>query len=613
MIILLIILILFLLILVLVWSLINIVLLSKASNSILKENYDSILYSNKMITSSEREDSAILLIFSGYEDEGIEQFNKHKSIFMDNLSNAKSNITIEEESAVLDSLQAYYLNYINMFENLLRKKDSAENADSNSLGQYYYQEIFPVFNRIRVFCDSLKTLNQNQMQKANTNAINRGEYAATSTLVIGLIAVLMGIIFGILASNRIVRSLFKVIDATNKISAGNYKINIKPDNIYETDVLANELMKMARKLDSFQKMQIERIINEQKKTDIVFKSLQDGIIVVDKDGQIKNVNPKAKEFLGTVADSIIGENISGILSVIESEKKEKQILDFITGESSSLEAVNVKMDSHYYEINLISLETDSGKRFGSTLLIHDITRMVEIGQMKTDFISTASHELRTPVTSIEMSINLIKEKLEERTDKSEKELLDIAVEDVYRLKLLINDLLDMSKLDRQNIITKVHDIEDIIKIPGSIRKTKMKNNDYDFKYEKTDADGKIKIDHSKMYLVFKNLIDNAVKYSKKGSTIKMSSSIKNDYYYFSIINKGNKIPKSQEKNIFEKFVRLSQSDHTPGTGLGLAMCKKIIEYHGGRIWIDQSSEDTNKFVFKLPLYRGDENEEDTDS
>ena len=277
-----------------------------------------------------------------------------------------------------------------------------------------------------------------------------------------------------------------------------------------------------------------------------------------------------------------------------------------TGKSPQLEddilTVEREQRTQYYKFAITPVVTETEEVVGAILLLQDVTKLKELDNLKSEFVATASHELRTPLTGMAMSLNLLVETTEDKLSESESELLDTAVEDVERLRGLVNDLLDLSKIESGKLELDFVDVEVNFLLDKAISALNIqaKQNQVTLVKQPLSQDIKTKVDANKIIWVLTNLIANALRYSDREGEIKIGAASKNTWVEIFVVDHGAGIPLEYQGKIFDKFVQVETEKDVGGSGLGLAICKEMVQAHGGRIWVDSTVGEGSTFTFTVP-------------
>ncbi|MFW6230288.1 MAG: sensor histidine kinase, partial [Halanaerobium sp.] len=241
----------------------------------------------------------------------------------------------------------------------------------------------------------------------------------------------------------------------------------------------------------------------------------------------------------------------------------------------------------------------------SVTLLEDITRLKEIDQLKSDFISTVSHEFRTPLTSITMALNMLIDEDVGSINIDQEELLQNSLDDCERLTNLVEDLLDLSKMESGKIELDIRPVNLKKLTQNTIEHFEEQAEEKSIKLyvDEMSEDLMVEVDPNKISWVISNLVSNALRYTEANDEIKISASQRGKSVYVEVFDTGMGIKKSDLNRIFEKFFRSDNNEAKTGSGLGLAIVKEIITAHNGRIWADSEKGSWTKFTFSIPLAR----------
>jgi two-component system, NtrC family, sensor histidine kinase KinB len=600
-----------LMVLVLVWAFLNLWDLGQASDAILKENYKSILAAENMVYAIERQDSALLLMFMGYQEQGWSQFRENESQFFQWLGRAKDNITVEGEGKIVNMIETEYSKYLDHVTELR----PISMAGPRKTGTFYHETILPSFLSVRGTCIRLREINQENMFKISERARFIAKRAIWSMAIIGIAAVGIGIGFSLLLSNLLTKPVRRMVEATQEIAEGNYDIQIPTHSSDELGRLTDEFNSMAKKLKGFHDLNIEQIIAEKGKSEAIIRSIDDGIILVDAEFKITEMNPMARRILDVQPDMSQNRHF---LEVVKSE----QLFNYIKqsmesakppsiGEKENVFSVERDETRRYYQFSITRVRGKKGILIGAVLLLRDVTRLAELDRLKSEFVMTASHELRTPLTSIGMSIDLLLEGAIKKLNEKEQHLLLAAHEDLQRLKAFVSNLLDLSKIEAGKMEMELSSIpiSELFDKGITVFKTQSEEKAVSLSFNVPEGLPNVKADHNKITWVLTNLISNALRYTPSGGHITLSAESFGPYVQVSVTDDGPGVPYEYQSKIFDKFVQVKSDKAVGGSGLGLAICKEIVRAHGGTIWVDSIPGAGSKFTFSLPVAEWSKKEE----
>lgn len=591
--------------LVVAWAVTNLVSLGKATDAILHENYRSILAAENMVDELERQDSGILIMFLGASEKGIDQFRESEKVFLEWLARAKDNTTIQGEAELVQSIETDYSKYRRQFSRLTELRNTAKIPIQSSLATYQ-ESVHPLFAKVREACVGLRYLNEKTMYEASVRASHVAKRAIWSTVLVAVSALIVALIFSLILAERIVRPIRYFMEASRKISSGDYTVKVPVETGDELGHLAGEFNQMAAQLGRYHVMNIEQIISEKNKGEAILSSIEDGLVVFDTNLNVTGINPAAHRMLVLgfaesqtlqCADILPDPNVCDLIrKTVETGKQptvpdEQRIVTLPEGERS-----------RHYLFSVTAIRGRDRNLSGIVLLLKDVTRLKEVERIKSEFIMAASHELRTPLTSLAMSVDLLLERVPQELAEKDRDLLQAAHEEVHRMKALVNDLLDLSKIEAGKIELEFESVpvRTLFDHVQEVFKSQMDIKEVSFTSELTGDLPSIRVDVNKITWVLTNLVSNALRYVSKSGHIQLMAHRIGPNVHLSVRDDGPGIPLEYQSKVFEKFIQMNGRD-AGGTGLGLAICKEIVRAHGGTIWVESSSGQGSTFIFTLPV------------
>lgn len=584
------------------WAIFNFKVLNNTVEKIFDSNYKSIAAAQQMESIIERQDSLQLSYLSTKDQKYIDAFIKAEKEFQNFLKQAKNNVTEKGEKDFVSELDASYNSYINTFYKFLAKE--------NLQTEYYFSEIFPKFEKIKSTCKNLLELNQNAMILKRKEADITTKKASFLMITLTIIMTFLGIIVIIHSTKKILYQFNIFIDKIKKISGKDYSQKIPLNMDKEFNKLGLAFNQMTKQLDIYKQMDIEKILNEKSKAEAIVESISDGIIVTDMNNNIILVNEAAEKIFNIKEQDVLdrqfleGINNPKIFDSIQEVLKNKNLKSSLKQIEISLASNNKKMYCKVY----VSSISKNNENIGVITLLQDITKSKEIDKMKTEFIATVSHEFKTPLTSIGMSVDLLSADKDINSNPMHKDLIRIIKEEKERMVYLIKDLLDLSKIETGKGQIKLENCKLKSILENSIEDLKnyCDEQEAEVTLENIDENLSVYADPSKISLVIKNLISNAVKYRKENVKPKILIDIikKSNNVIVSVKDNGRGIPQDYLEKIFEKFiqVKVSNDGKIEGTGLGLSICKGIIKAHNGEIWVESTVDKGSTFYFSLKSF-----------
>ncbi|HCX03878.1 MAG TPA: hypothetical protein DHM42_05270 [Clostridiales bacterium] len=588
-----------------IWSIINFNRLSDSIENIMQSNYRSIEAAQSMTVAIERQDSAELAQMFSDKDTTSNSFRENEVEFLRNLSRAEDNITEEGEEEILKRINSLYIDYVDKYSVLVEIQNS---EGSNAAKEYYYNEILPLFEETKEETRKLLALNQQGMITRKDRAHDISTSATFSTMLISLLTIIIGVVLSIYLTKKIVKPIRNLIDKIKKIAEGDYKQQLDISGNDEIARLAKEFNTMTQKLRSYELLNIKKLMEEKQKADAIVESISDGIIVTNDEHKLLLVNRAAEKAFNIREREALNKhfleviNREDIFKIIEKTKDKKPTDEYKKYLDISL---SVEDKTEHYRLNIRPITTKEGENIGVVTLMQNITKLKEVDQIKSDFVSTVSHEFRTPLTSIIMGVGLLLDEVPGPINEEQKELVEAIEEDSERLKKLVSDLLDLSRMESGKIKMDIerNNIRDILNNAVKPFKRQLEEKDVDLEIKIRDNLSNVKADFNKISWVFTNLIGNALRYlpdEKEGKIIIDAKETANKMLV-SVADNGKGISEEYQQKIFEKFIQAKDNDNKGGTGLGLAISKEIINAHGGEIWVNSKIGEGSTFYFTLNL------------
>lgn len=336
----------------------------------------------------------------------------------------------------------------------------------------------------------------------------------------------------------------------------------------------------------------------------IFELANDTILVRDIETyEIVDCNKKTKEMFGYSKEEMLGAG-PGLLVSGEAGYQAKNLVEFYEkaarGEPQIFEFLVKDNIGRYFWIEANLRRAIIGGRYRLLAIIRDIDERKRISEMKENFMNTVSHELRTPLGAIKEGVSIVSDGAIGEINQKQKDILGIAKRNVDRLSRLINQVLDFQKLETRGMEFRFgdNDIADIIKDVHVSMLSLAAKKRLEFVLKLEEKLPRLKIDKDRIIEVLTNLVDNAIKYTDKGS-ISISCSYGDNFVQVSVTDTGKGIKEEDKDKIFQKFVQIER--RPGGTGLGLVICKEIVEAHKGKIWVESEYGKGSVFSFILPI------------
>jgi PAS domain S-box-containing protein len=575
--------------------------LSNASKGTLTNNYESVEYTMKMLQSLDRMydyQTNRSLVESEAPGKAIldKKYNEEKSNFMKYFLAEKNNITEPGEKEMVDELSVNY-------NNLLSVIDQNPNTISIVAARNSYaitrQSIVDIYN-----------INMSAVYKTNSRIETTAKRISLWMIIIGGFSILITLFFIIKYPSSIVDPILELTEKIKAISKGNYDQQLNFSSKDELGDLAAAFNTMAVRLKEYDESNLNNLLFEKKRLDAVIENLQDAVFILDENKYILMANRGALSLTGlrnsdivakyapdvAVNNDLFRELVKGMIK--EGEGK--------NGNDEKPIKIIQNQKEYYYSREIIEIKTkptgsDQQKTIGFILLLKNITLFEERDVAKTNLIATVSHELKTPISSINLSLKLLEDNRIGKLNEEQINLVYSVRQQSARLSKMVNELLDFSQTETGNIKLKISKVrpEDIADLSVTAIMMLLSEKKIQINLNVADNLPDVKADLEKTVWVLVNLITNAIRYTPENGFIDLNAENGNGFIKFSVHDQGPGINKDDQEKIFKRFVQVGNKNK--GTGLGLAISKEFVQAQGGSIIVESEPGKGSTFSFFLPV------------
>ena len=576
--------------------------LGSHSQTILKDNYRSVLAAQRMKEAIERMDSAALFIVADQRQKGIEQAEKYRPLFEAELKVQEGNITEAGEKEFTLGLRRAWTDYQAKFARL------DKSAGPEAARQLYFAELEGAFYRVKAAADEILAINQDTMVRKSDEVRRTAERMNAITLTVALVALVLGVVVSTLLTRRLLQPLSALSDATKKIGEGNFDARARVRGNDELAGLARDFNTMAARLAEYRKSSLGELLQAHLSMQAAIDSLPDPVVVFSVEGYLQNVNRAAETLLGLKTDSGAKEPLKDVDPAARAvlERVRSHVLSgkgaFAPRGFEDAVQLSTLLGDRYFLPRGAPVYEARGVIVSVTVILQDVTRLRRFEELKNDLVATVAHEFRTPLTSLRMAVHLCAEKAAGPLTEKQEELLQAAREDCERLQGMVDDLLDLSRIESGRVEIFPLPVEVRLLVVGALEEHRP---DADVKGVRLGMAGapppvSVLADHDRIGHVFSNLIGNAVRHTPRGGSIELGALRVNGSVRFTVSDTGAGIPKEYRERIFEKFFQVPGAG-PKGIGLGLYIAKEIVVAHGGEIGVESAAGQGSTFWFTLPI------------
>jgi PAS domain S-box-containing protein len=586
----------------------QLVTLNNINDMVIKNNYQSIFAAQGMLKNIDNHLRIINMVASKIPN----QRKEADKIFQDNrkelvtlIDVAKLNIRIEGEEELVKKIEISYNDCQEIIENLQQMNSSEE--ETIRLKTEARQKL----SELRELSLELSEMNRDDMYRANKRAQDYTVQYITSTIIISIIAVVIGIALTFWLTHIMVGPMEDLTKAVTEIRRGNLDISVRTNYPDEIGILAQEFNKMAESIKTYKQVDLDKLLKEKSRTEAIIRSVGDCLIVIDKNYRIITINPTAERVFYLLPGISQGKDLCEMIKSEELYNIIKELVESGQDPSEMKSLPTFKWDydreTKYFQVKVFPVGKEEEALIGHVILLEDITKLKEVDQLKSDFISIASHELRTPLTSIVMSLGMLLDGTtgELKLTEDQKELMEAANEESIRMKDLISALLDISKLESGRMEMDFAEIDPVWLVRGvaSTFHVQAESKKILMNVQIQEDIKPIYADYNRIVQVFNNLLGNALRYTPQGGTLTLSAYNHENFVKFSVEDTGTGIAKEAQQKIFQKFVQIENDPNPGAAGLGLAVSSEIVKAHNGKMWVESEPGKGAKFSFLIPIYK----------
>jgi len=528
---------------------------SNDSKSVLKNNLETLQYTNKMLKALE----------------DMPAKNEAIDLFTENLVKQEANITEQGEKEVTQEIR------------------------NNLPGLIHYPKDSGRYNQVRLSLLLLNDLNQQAIIRKNEVANNTTDVALFWLTLIFTVAGLITFSFVVNFPSVISTPIHALNEGIREIAEKNYSKRIHLKQNDEFGDLANAFNSMAEKLDDYERSNIAQVRFEKSRIETIINQMKDGIIGFDAKQKILFLNAVAEKLLGVKEAQVLGKYSADV--AVNNDLMRTLLQDNIKKELK----IYADNKESYFNKDVLNV-TNNNEVIGQVIVLRNITHFHELNEAKTNFIATVSHELKTPISSIKMSAQLLSDNRVGHLNEEQTELIKSISDDSERLLKITSELLNMSQVETGNIQLKLQPVNaaDIVQKAVEAVQFKAQQKQVAIKINADDNLPLVNADIEKTAWVLINFLTNAIKFSPENSRVEIHTTRKKNAVEFIVKDYGKGIDNKYLPKIFDRYFKVPGSSKT-GTGLGLAISKEFIEAQGGSIQVQSEIGSGSSFSFLLNM------------
>ncbi|TBU99348.1 PAS domain-containing sensor histidine kinase [Stutzerimonas kirkiae] len=416
----------------------------------------------------------------------------------------------------------------------------------------------------------------------------------------GIAVLLVGFITAHSFARHFGEPIERLASAADQIGQGNFDLRLPSSPIAELTLLIRRFGLMAAAMDRFKQTNVQALLNGQQRLQALLDSIDDGLLIIDRQGNLEHANPVAQRQLA-LGSGYLGSRLGLALGHAQLDAAAQRVLEdkpLIAPQDDLV--IEADGERRLLAWRMIPVSHNDGHISGAVMVLRDVTDQRDFERVRNEFVLRASHELRTPVTGMQMAFSLLRERTQHPPGSRESDLFDTVHEEMQRLVSLINDLLNFSRYQsgQQKLDLRPGNIGQLLEEARQRFLPAAQAGGIDLRLDLTETLPEPMIDLQQMDRLLDNLLSNAIRHTAHGGEVKLMARHHGQQVTISVEDSGEGIPYSQQARIFEPFVQIGR--RKGGAGLGLALCKEIAQLHGGRIGVHSRTGHGTLFYVSLP-------------
>ncbi len=536
-------------------------------------------------------------------DPYIVQFEQRTTEFLIGLTRVARNRAADEKSAALGKIRTDYDHFLRNAQVYRNTLTGRQRGDAREI---LYRDVLPVANAVKESCFGILYQNQNEIASIRTDLRTELRQSLVLVGLATLVSTMLGVIGGGFYSRWAIRPIQRLTQAVKNLTGGRFGERILITTADELGDLSFEFNRMIERLGRYEAMNIEQLLLEKRKVETIVQSIATPIVVADAEMRLLLINsaalalfrlPIEEKYEGRYVGDVIGDEavLHPLRRALADEER--------PGSSPDIYMVREEGAERFYAVETLGLETTSAVS-GAVMVLSDITHFKELDRLKSDFLAKVSHEFRTPLSSIIMSLDILREGLLGELNEQQRDLLLSSKDDCRRLSKLITELLELSRMEantRQRTVAGI-DLPALVDAVLRPHRLPAREKGVELREEVAEELPVVWADPEEIRWLFNNLVSNALRHTDSGGTITVRVALDGEALVASVEDDGHGIPLDSLNKIFEKFHQVgSPAITTPGSvGLGLAIARDVVESYGGRISVTSEIHKGSCFTVRIP-------------
>lgn len=589
-----------------VWSSFTFARLSDAVDASLRQSQKTIELASMLGTSLEREDDALLLSLTGNLATARADLDRERAVFDRRVAELKPLLSEPDEFESRRVLERHVKEYRALGDELLAAAGTADARD------IYHQRVNPALRRAVASAGAIREINFREMQAAGIRARDEANNAKQVVALVSVAALALSTLVSFHLTRTVVRPIRRLTKSVDAVRLGDFGQRIEVASGDELGQLADGFNRMAERLAEFHRLNIEAVVRAKETLEATLAALPDAVFVIDPDRRVASMNQVAEKLTAAlpktpvkIADDLplTESGRTALESALRGEAK-------LEGRADLKRALAFTVDGKKRQLQPLAIPIPqfSAGRTGAVVVFYDVTDFARLDELRSELVAVASHELKTPLTTLRMTLMMLGEKNGERPQR-ERELLAQALLGCEELAKSIEEMLDLTRVEAGQLRLSLDRLDAGVVVEQALRPFRPRFEDARITATivRDEKPAVLRGDATRIGVVLSNLLSNALKYSPPGSEVVIAIAAKGrDRVEIAVTDRGPGIPEQYRERVFEKFFRVEHhlegaQQRPPGAGFGLYLCRQIVEAHGGRIRCESGPDGRGaRLVVELP-------------
>ena len=580
-----------------IWSAVMFARLGAVAGKTLRESQETTDLTTLLASTLEREDDALLLSVNGEVERAQQELALQRQRFDDAYTRLVALLQDSEEYEAAVALQKHVEAYRTAGDALLAMAGQAAASKS------YHEQVNPALRQAVGDCAKIRELNFRSMQLAGIRARDEAKRATVLVGVISAGALLISTIVAILLARTVLRPIHELSTSVEALRLGDFDRRVPATSPDELGQLAGGFNRMAEALAEFRRSNLGEVLRAKETLEATLAALPDAVVVVDPEGRIATTNALARSLLQATGAQRAQrvEDLPFSAHGLQALHAALHGQHTIETRAELSHTFSVLLDGRQRKFLLMAMPIPEflPGRYGAVAVLYDVTEFARLDELRSELVAVASHELKTPLTTLRMNLLMLGEGAQNLTPR-QQEMLAAASLGCQELASTIDELLDLTRIEagQLRLAQDTVDLYAVIERTVSTLHPRYEDADLTLEVRQECSRALVRGDAARLGIVFTNLLTNALIYTPRGGVVSIAVSSRQNaatdgkrLLQIAVTDTGLGIPVEFRERVFEKFFRVEHhhangANGARGAGIGLYLCRQIVEAHGGTIWCE---------------------------